>query len=106
MLEDTEYKPLYIKARQLEQRLHDTLDNPHHPAAIELRGQTIQLQSDLELRRHPKQIEQHIKTMQDGLSRAKYLPKPFMNEAHLTEFHGHLANMRKDIRKFSAYDSD
>lgn len=100
---DDEYQPMFKQAQDLQYKIHDALDNPHHPAAIALRSEAIKLQSDLELRRNPRDIETRINAMQHTLSEARNQPKPYMSFDHINDFHGHLQQMRENVRKFSDY---
>ncbi|HJQ09380.1 MAG TPA: hypothetical protein VJ836_07940 [Candidatus Saccharimonadales bacterium] len=100
---DPTYEPIYRQARDLQFKVHDALDDPHHPSAVVLRQEMQHLVDDLEVRKNPRDIENRIKTIQHTMLQTRYQPSPIMNVEHADHFHRTYDQMRMHVRRFKDY---
>jgi hypothetical protein len=100
---DPAYKSMYDQARDLQFQVHDALDDPNHPSAHVLRAEMQHLENELEQGKHPRDIENRIKTIQHTMLEARSNPNSFMSFGDADRFHHNYEDMRQSVRKFSNY---
>lgn len=100
---DPSYQPIYNQVRDLQYKVHDALDDPNHPSAHVLRNEMKSLETDLEVRKNPRDIENRIKTIQHTLLEARSNPNSWMSFGDADHFHRTYEDMRRSVRDFHDY---
>ena len=100
---DPAYQPIYQQARDLQNHVHDAIDNQNHPSAFLLKQEMQHLVDDIEVRKNPRDIENRIKTIQHTVLEARSNPHSFMSPQHADYFHHTYEQMRMNMRHFSDY---
>ena len=97
------YQPLYDKARNLQFRVHDVMDDSNHPMAQTLSNEVRQLTDDLHQQKNPHDIENRIRVIQNSLMQAQHSNVNYMNSEHSSGLYHDYENMRMDVRKMPHY---
>lgn len=100
---DPSYQPIYKRAIELQNQVHDAMGDPNHPSAFALRQEIQHLADDLEVRKNPHDIEDRIKTIQHTMLQARNQPHSFINVEHADYFHHSYEQMRLNVRRFHDY---
>lgn len=97
------YKAFYQKARDLEHRYQDVVDQPNLPAAQSLRRDMLELIEEYEQDKAPRTIEERIKRIVRGIEEARARGEEVMNFSDLDYFRKHYEDMQWEIRKLPNY---
>ena len=100
---DPQYKALHDQVHNLQFQVHDAIGDHSHPSAQLLNTEIVRLQDDLELHKHPRDIENRIKTIQHTLLEARNQPSSYMNFNHAEQFYHTYEDMRRHMRNFPGY---
>ncbi len=65
------YQPFHKQAVDLQYKFHDMVDDPYNPTAMVLQHEVHNLTQDIEAQKHPRDIENRIKVIQQQLIQAK-----------------------------------
>lgn len=99
------YQPFHKQALDLQYRFHDIVDNPSSPQAQVLQHEIHQLAEDIESEKHPRAIEDRVKTIQRQLIevRAQQPQSQFMSPEDNHFMHHSYEQMREGIRRLPNY---
>jgi YesN/AraC family two-component response regulator len=100
---DPNYKPLYQKAQSLEHQVYDAIDDHNHPNIRVIRTEMHALIDDMESNRHPRTVEDRIKTIQHQLIQIRAQGGQAMDYSNVDHFHRNFEDMRQDLRRFRNY---
>lgn len=98
---DQHYHELREHALDLRNQVHDRIDDHNHPMAHILVHETNQLVEDIESQKHPRALEDRIKTIQRELHGLRY-EQPghtLMSHGDLESFHHAYEHQRDMIRR-------
>lgn len=98
-----EYQQMYNAVHDLEFKIKDALDKPADPAAQELRKELYELHEQLEMNKHPRDIEDRIKSIQKLLMEARSHPDSYMDIQEADHFYDIFEDMRRDVRGLPGY---
>lgn len=91
------------KAKDLEYRVHDLIDDHNHPEARVVKEEFRRLTEDFEQKRNPRSIEARMQTIQRQLHQAQNSPNRYMDVRHAVDLHHNIEHMRVDMRKWPHY---
>lgn len=97
------YKPFYQKARDLEHRYQDVVDQPNAPAAKSLRRDMLELIEEYEKDKSPRTIEDRIKRIVYGVEEIRAQGDEVMDFSDLDYFRKHYEEMQWAIRRLPNY---
>ncbi len=95
-----DYNDFHKQSRDLENKIHDAIDNHDNPNARVLREEFRMLSEDFEQNKNPRSIENRINTIQQQLMQSQHSTHNFMSVDHSMNFHHQMQGMRMNIRKF------
>lgn len=98
-----EYEPFLKQFDALKYNIQDAIDHPEDREAQGLRQDIQNFISDLRTNKHPRDIEQSIRGMQNRLRQAHNHPGSFMSVEHADYFHHIFEDMRMCIRGLPNY---
>jgi hypothetical protein len=101
---DPVYQPLYQQARTLQYQFHDAVGTTDHPTVAVLRQEMQHLVDDLEVKKNPRDIENRIKVIQHQITEVQNQGTPIMSYEHTDHFNRSYEDMRRDVRRLSAYN--
>jgi uncharacterized protein YPO0396 len=97
-----QYQPIYNQVRQMQYKFNDYL-GPNNPTAHVLHSEVHQLMNDIQLNKHPRDIENRIKVIQNEMHNVEHNGQQFMSYGHAEGMHKNFENMRRDVRHFGNY---
>jgi len=97
-----QYQPIYDQAKQMQYRFNDLLGH-ENPTAHVLHQEMHQLVNDIELNKHPRDIEGRIKVIQNQMHQVEHQGQNLMTYGHAEQIHHNFENMRQEVRHFGNY---
>jgi hypothetical protein len=97
------YQSFYQKARDLEHRYQDVVDQPNLSSAQSLRRDMLALIDDFEQDKAPRSIEDRIKRIVSQVERLRAEGEVVMNFTDLDYFRKYYEEMQREIRKLPNY---
>lgn len=100
---NTQYEAYWHQAMELKHQTNDLISDHSHPMARILQHETTQLVDDIELSRHPRSIDNRIRTIQRQLVEARAQGEAVMSHEHNQQLHQHYGTMGARIRQLPHY---
>lgn len=100
---DHSYEALYKKAHELQFKVHDAIDDHHHPTAQTLKHELEHLEHDIEQSKSPRDIENRVKSIQHAMLEARSQQRGFMSIDDADHFHRTYEDMRRTVRDHPRY---
>ncbi len=100
---DPSYKPLYEHVRDLQNKVHDAIDDQHHPLAQQVRQEMQHLVDDIEVHKNPRDLEDRIKRLAEAMHEARSHEHSFMDSHHADYYQHVFEHLREEVRHFSNY---
>ena len=99
---DPNYQPLYNQAKDMQFKFQDLLGHTN-PTATVLHNEVKQLVTDLELNKHPRDIENRIQTIQHQMNQVEHQGANLMTYEHAHGINHDFEQMRQTVRHFNNY---
>jgi hypothetical protein len=96
---NTQYEEYWHQAMELKHQTHDLINDHNHPIAHVLHQQTTGLVDDIELQRHPRDIDDRIQRIKTELIQARSQGDAVLNTEHSVLLHHSYEKMREGIRR-------
>jgi hypothetical protein len=100
---DDLYKPYHKQALDLQFRFHDSINDPTHPMAHVLSTEIHELTNDIQEGKHPRQIDDRIKIIQNQLMQARAQGEQVLNYSHNQDLHHRYEYMRNGFHNMPHY---
>lgn len=97
------YQHMYDQARQMQNRIHDSIGDHNHPMAHVIDHEMRGLMDDMEMNRHPRDIENRIKNLQHQMQQVEHQGQHLMTVDHAVNMHHDFEHMRRTVRTFHNY---
>lgn len=81
----------------LQRNFRDQLDDSNHPTARELEKAIQRIVDDIELKKHPRNVEDQVKRVIQQLSSAD--GQGFIDNRHLDDLKDRFEDMRRNLQK-------
>jgi len=98
------YEPFHKQAMDLQYKFHDMIDNPYNPTAMVLQREVHNLTQDIAAQKHPRDIENRIRVIQQQLIEAKTQSGAQALSYQDNDYlHHNYEQMRVDVRRLPNY---
>jgi len=98
------YQPFHKQAMDLKYKFQDMVDDPYDPTAKVLQREVHSLTQDIEAQKHPRDIENRIKVIQQQLQQAKAQSgQQALSYQDNDYLHHNFEQLRTDIRRLPNY---
>jgi hypothetical protein len=100
---DPNYRPIYQKVQNLEHQVYDAVDDHNNPMIHVVRNEMRSLMDDMETNKHPRSVEDRVKTIKHQLIQLRAQGDQAMDYGHIDHFHRTFETVRQDLRRFHNY---
>ena len=100
---ETQYEEYWHQAMELKHQTHDLITNHDHPQARSLHHETVQLVDDIELGKHPRAVEDRIKTIKRQLIEARAQGGEVLSLEHNQALHHGYDKLQQHVRSLPHY---
>lgn len=100
---DKQYDEGQRRARDLEHKIKDYLDDPSNPVAQRLINESRKIEDDFQTRRNPRSIEDHIRQVVHIFDELRRFETPIMDAQHARWLHDQYEHLQMSLRKFENY---
>lgn len=100
---DPNYQPFHKQAVDLQYKFHDVVDDQSAPMAQAMQREVHNLVEDIQSEKHPRDIENRIKAIQQELDKAKELTPPPLDYQEISFLYHSYEHMRERVRQLPNY---
>lgn len=100
---DDFYKQYHKDALNLQYHFQDVVDDKQHPQMQALQHEVHQLVQDIEARRHPRSVEERLKTIEHELVQARSHGEQLMSYNDIDHLNHQYRRLRANIRSLPNY---
>lgn len=100
---DSIYDEYYKQAFDIQNHFHDVVDDEHHPQAVSLRHEIVQLTEDMKSEKDPRHLDDRLKVIEHQLLQARTHGEQVMSYQNIEDLQHRYRRLREQVRKMPNY---